>query len=208
MHICQLAVGGMDHNFSYVIIEPQERQAVVIDPCGRVSIIMEQLRDSRATTCYILVTHGHRDHTEGIGTVRDVTGAPVLCHRGDATSVGPDRTLEGGEKLQVGGKHIGILHTPGHTPGSISIVAGTGVITGDTLFVGYCGRTDGPGGSAEDLYHSLFDVLAGLPDPTRVYPGHDYGVRPVSTIGEEKATNPYYACTSKEAFVALRRRGV
>ena len=82
------------------------------------------------------------------------------------------------------------------------------LLTGDTLFVGYRGRADGPGGDVEKLYYSLFDKIANLPDDTLVYPGHDYGTKPFSTIGYEKSFNPYYKCKSKEEFITLRKRGI
>ncbi|MBE0478936.1 MBL fold metallo-hydrolase, partial [Candidatus Aerophobetes bacterium] len=97
---------------------------------------------------------------------------------------------------------------PGHTGGSICLLVDNALFTGDTLFVGYCGRTDSAGASSEKLYHSLFDKIAKLPVEIKVYPGHNYGKRPVSTVGYERLHNPYYQCKNREEFVELRRKGV
>jgi len=170
--------------------------------------ILKSLKENDITVKYIVNTHGHIDHTDGNKEVAQVTGASILCHELDAPSVHPDKTLMDGDIYKLGGLPVKIIHTPGHTRGSICILANNTLFTGDTLFVGYCGRTDGPGGSSQALYNSLFDKIAKLPDETRLYPGHDYGVKPVSTIGYEKSNNPYYQCRSKEEFIKLRAQGV
>jgi glyoxylase-like metal-dependent hydrolase (beta-lactamase superfamily II) len=208
MILKQLAVGGADLNFSYIIFDEIAKEGIVVDPCGDVEMILESIRKDRVKVKYILNTHGHRDHTEGNKIVSQATGAKLVCHRLDASLVNPDITVEDGDVLKLGKVEVKIIHTPGHTRGSICLWVEDALLTGDTLFVGYCGRTDGPGGSSEELYHSLFDKIAQLPADTKVYPGHNYGEKPVSTLGYEKSHNPYYQCQNREEFIELRRKGV
>jgi glyoxylase-like metal-dependent hydrolase (beta-lactamase superfamily II) len=111
--------------------------------------------------------------------------------------------LRGGERIAIGSVTIEALATPGHTVAGTSYLVEGAVMTGDTLFVGGCGRSDFPGGDARVLWRSL-QRLCALPEETRVYPGHDYGASPTSTIGWERTTNPYLLCTSEDEFVALR----
>lgn len=208
MILKQLAVGGLDLNFSYLLFDEIAKEGMVVDPCGDVEMILESIRKDKVKVKYILNTHGHRDHTEGNKIVSQATGAKLVCHRLDASLVNPDITVEDGDVLKLGEVEVKIIHTPGHTRGSICLWVEDALLTGDTLFVGYCGRTDGPGGSSEELYHSLFDKIAQLPHNTKVYPGHNYGEKPVSTVGYEKSHNPYYQCQSREEFIELRRKGI
>jgi len=204
----QLKVGGFDSNFSYIVADELTKEAVVVDPCGNLEEILESIKKEKLKVKYIVNTHGHSDHTEGNKEMSSITGAKIVCHEEDAPSVNPDIKVKDGDILRVGNLEIRVIHTPGHTPGSICLLVENILLTGDTLFVGYCGRADGPGGSAEKLYHSLFCKIGSLPDDTLVYPGHDYGKKPFSKVGYEKAFNPYYKCKSKEEFIILRKRGV
>jgi len=208
MILKQLAVGGLDMNFSYLIADEVSREGMVVDPCGDVQMILESIKKNNIKVKYILNTHGHTDHIEGNRAISRVTGAEVVCHGLDAVPVHPDVTVEDGNMLKLGDLEVRIIHTPGHTRGSICALVEEALLSGDTLFVGYCGRTDSPGGSSEELYRSLFDVIAKLPDRTTVYPGHNYGEKPVSTIGHEKSHNPYYQCRNKQEFLELRKKGI
>jgi len=156
----------------------------------------------------IVNTHGHVDHIGANGEVKQRTGAPILIHEDDAPlltstpalyfrmfggkpSPPADRTIQDGEIITVGEVALQVLHTPGHSPGSVCLYADDMIFTGDTLFVGSVGRTDLPGGSWAQLHHSLTKKLAHLPDDTRVMPGHNYGPTPVSTLGYERRHNPF-----------------
>lgn len=208
MILKQLEVGGVDMNFSYIIACEKAGEGMVVDPCGDLRMILETAKENKIKVKYVVNTHGHRDHTQGNKTISRAKGAKIVCHRLEASLVSPDITVEDQDTLRLQNLEVKIIHTPGHTRGSICLWADNALLTGDTLFVGYCGRTDTPGGSSQDLYHSLFDKIANLPHDTEVYPGHNYGEKSVSTIGYEKSHNPYYLCRSKKEFVELRRRGV
>jgi glyoxylase-like metal-dependent hydrolase (beta-lactamase superfamily II) len=119
--------------------------------------------------------------------------------------VDKDVELVDGDTLKVGGIVIEVIHTPGHSPDSICLLIDDKLLTGDTLFVGECGRTDTPGGSAKDMYKSLFHKISKLDDDIQVYPGHDYGTKPHSTIGEEKRTNYTLEKRSLEEFIEFMK---
>ena len=208
MIVKQLAVGGADDNFAYILADEISLEGMVLDPCGDTRIILKSIEESNITVKYIVNTHGHSDHIEGNETIVRATGALILCHKLDASSARPDIMLKDGDIYKLGELAVKIIHTPGHTPGGICLWVNEVLFTGDTLFVGYCGRTDSPGGSSEALYESLFHKIGEFPNETRIYPGHNYGKRPVSTVGYEKSTNPYYQCGSREEFVELRAKGV
>lgn len=208
LSVVQIRAGGFDNNFSYVIMENETKEGAVIDPCGDTQKIVDFLHRNEIKTRYIIDTHGHGDHISGNSSIKEETGAPILCHQADASGIHPDQTLADNTSLPLGNSGVKVIHTPGHTPGSICLLADNTLVTGDTLFVGYCGRTDIGGGNAEALYHSLYEKLSPLPDETKIYPGHDYGISPTSTLGEEKKNNPYLKCRNKEEFMLLRERGI
>ncbi len=196
---------GMMANFTYVLGCEKTRKAAVVDPPSDISDIIKVATENGLNIEFIIATHSHSDHTEGIRSLVRQTGAKVAVHKEDAPSlerrnIPTDRLVGDGDELMVGDIRIEILHTPGHTPGSICLLADKKLLTGDTLFVGNCGRSDLPGGSARHLYQSLHEKLKKLRDDIEVYPGHDYGDRPASTIAREKATNPTLTCKSYEEF--------
>ncbi len=194
----QLRIGVMA-NFTYILGDEASGEAAVVDPHGDTDVILEHAKRHGLSVRYILNTHTHWDHVAGNDELKELTGAAILTHplgRGDR-----DAALREDDPIRLGDLDIQVLYTPGHSPDSVCFRAGDAVLTGDTLFVGECGRTDLPGGDARALHHSLFDVLGSLPDETRVYPGHDYGSKPFSTIGHEKRNNYTLQPRTVEEFV-------
>jgi len=182
----QIPVGPMQ-NFAYLIGDEETGQAAVVDPAWDVSIIEDIVKRHNLRVIFIIDTHNHHDHTSGNDELAETTGAKVVAH--EASKLKKDISVKDGDLLCVGSLEFRFIHTPGHSPDSISVLVGNKLVSGDTLFVGECGRTDLPGGSSEQLYDSLFNKLAKLPDEIEVYPGHDYGAKPHSTIAYEKAHN-------------------
>jgi len=188
-------------NFSYLVYCSETKRGVGVDPSFAPERLL-QTAASRGVAIDVLVnTHGHRDHTAGNGAVLSATGARLAGHPADV----PDAVilLNEGSILPVGEGEIMILHTPGHTPGSLTLHPPGALLTGDTLFVTRCGRADLPGSDPEVLYRSLVR-LAAFPHETLVYPGHDYGPKPVSTIAYEREENPYLRCPDLRSFLRLR----
>jgi glyoxylase-like metal-dependent hydrolase (beta-lactamase superfamily II) len=185
-------------NLSYLIME--SGKGLVIDPSSSASEILPLLRRRGIELRTIVNTHGHLDHTEENGLLASRTGARIAIHEADASMLSspPDFLLRDGQVIELGELKVEVLHTPGHTPGGICLFVGGCVFTGDTLFVGNCGRTDLPGGSDEELFRSL-QRLKALPGPTKVYPGHAYWGES-STIEAERSTNPAMMASTLEEF--------
>jgi glyoxylase-like metal-dependent hydrolase (beta-lactamase superfamily II) len=188
---------------TYLIGDARTREAVLIDPVDTQAErdLAALARHGLALRCTV-ETHAHADHITSAGVLRTRTGsraaAPFNCGIDPA-----DLHLEDGVEISFGGERLRVIETPGHTAGSICLLWRDAVFTGDTLFIGGCGRTDFQGGSATDLYDSITLRLFALPDGTRVYPGHDYKGNRVSTIGAEKRTNPRLAGKTRDEFIAL-----
>ena len=188
MIVKQLAIGAMD-NFSYIVGCEATGKALVIDPGGDVERIVSEARDAGLTVALIVNTHTHGDHTAGNARLKSLTGAPVAVHEAEADGCPEaDVRLSEEKQLAVGKITFDVIHTPGHTPGGICLYAKGNLFTGDTLFVGDSGRTDLPGGHRSTLAASIRRLMT-LPDDTVVWPGHDYGPTPSSTIGWEKRHN-------------------
>ena len=174
-------------NFSYIIADESTKEAAVVDPSFNADAITQTLMTQDLNAKYIIDTHHHSDHTADNENLKSRFNAKIVAHK--TSRIKKDVWVEDGDTVEIDKVTISMIHTPGHTPDSICLLADGKLLTGDTLFVGECGRTDLPDGSAEDMYHSLFEKLAKLGDKTEVYPGHDYGSAPKSTIGNEKKTN-------------------
>lgn len=174
-------------NFSYVIADETAKEAAVVDPSFNADAIIHILKNQDLAVKYVINTHQHLDHTAHNDKIKSIDGAKVVAHKLSKTV--KDISVVDGDFLKLGKTNIKVIHTPGHSPDGICLLVDSKLLTGDTLFVGECGRTDLTGGSAEDMYHSLFDKLIKLSDDTEVYPGHDYGATKHSTIGIEKKTN-------------------
>jgi hydroxyacylglutathione hydrolase len=206
--IAQLEVGLLQ-NFCEILFCPDTREAAIVDPAWEVDRLLREVeaRGLRVTTA--LITHTHHDHVEGVGDLVARTGAVVVVSPREAARVARDApTLVDavdGRDVMIGRRGVRALDTPGHTVGGTCFLMDGSIVTGDLLFVGGCGRTDFQGGDTATMWRSLQRVAA-LPEETRVYPGHDYGPTPTSTIGHERATNPYLRCRTFEEFRALRER--
>ncbi len=198
--VIQVRVAGTD-NFTYLVVCPETGKALGIDPGLRPESLMTALRTRGATLEVLANTHGHGDHIAGNAAVLAATGARLAAHPLDVPAA--NIPLKEGSRLQIGSFEVAVLHTPGHTPGGLVFNPPGALITGDTLFVTRCGRADFPGSDPAALYHSLLR-LAAFPPATRVFPGHDYGPQPHSTIAFERAHNAYMQCPDLESFIALR----
>ena len=190
----QLAVGGFDLNFSYLITGGGE--AALVDPTGDLTVIREAVQAAGAVRAtYILLTHSHPDHVENVSAVRDFFPAPILAH--PASRFSGSFPLLDGQILPLGeGGGIEVLFTPGHSPDSVCyrLSDNSGIFTGDTLFIGCCGFCE-----AGPMFDSL-RRLKTLSDGHVIYSGHDYGNTPTATMGEEKQSNPYLRCRSLTEF--------
>ena len=190
--------------FTYILAAPESNEAVIVDPVERHwERDLQHLERLGLTLAYVLETHAHADHVTSAGKLRALTGARAAVPSG--CGIPPAEVqLEDGDTIRFGaGETIEVLHTPGHTAGSMSYVWRGNVFTGDTVLIDGCGRTDFQSGSAEALYDSVMNKLFTLPDATRVWPAHDYKGQSVSTIGWEKRHNARLAGRSREQFVTL-----
>ncbi|MFY9873365.1 MAG: MBL fold metallo-hydrolase [Candidatus Nitrosopolaris sp.] len=199
LKIVQIPVGQMA-NFTYILTDENSGESAVIDPSWELEKIFAILEKNGWKVKYIINTHTHFDHILGNEQVAAVTGAKIIQHK-DSTET-YDIPVEDGQIIQVGKIMIRIVHTPGHSKDSMSLVVNNElVLTGDTLFVGNCGRVDLPGSDASEMYDSLFEKIAKLEESLVVYPGHDYGSKKTSTIGEEKRTSTVLKARSRADFV-------
>jgi glyoxylase-like metal-dependent hydrolase (beta-lactamase superfamily II) len=198
--IVQIPVAGAD-NFSYLVICPQTGKALGVDPGMSPESMLRVIRSRELTLVILANTHGHRDHIAGNGEILKATGAKLAANPLDVPGV--EIALGEGSRLQIGEITVEVLHTPGHTPGSLVFHPPGALIVGDTLFVTRCGRADFPGSDPAALYHSLLR-LAAFPPETKVFPGHDYGPKPCSTIAFEREHNEYMRCPDLESFLKLR----
>jgi glyoxylase-like metal-dependent hydrolase (beta-lactamase superfamily II) len=197
----QLRAGG-DRNFGYLLADRDAAQGVLIDPSYSPAQFVERARAQGITITHIVNTHGHPDHVNGNEEAAAATGAPIAAH----PALRPAVPLEDGAVLRTGDWALQILYVPGHADDHITLYEPTHqlLITGDLLFVGKVGgtRTDD---DAEVEWSSLQRLLGSVPDTATVWPGHDYGARPSSTIGLERATNPFLRCAGVEDFLRMKR---
>jgi len=196
-------------NFAYLVGDTATRTAAVIDPSFDPDKILAEAEDAGYSITHVINTHGHTDHVAGNAAIIEATDAELCIHEADAEQVtkflsrilsrfmggkGSPKAghiLKNKDTISIGQTRLTVIHTPGHTPGSICLYAPGHLFTGDTLFVGAVGRTDLPGASAQQLLTSIQQKLYTLPGDTLVWPGHDYGSSPWSTVAAEKKSNPF-----------------
>lgn len=199
----QIRTGG-DRNFGYLIGDRAARVAALIDPSYDPHTMVERAGAQGLEVKLIINTHGHSDHTNGNRRAQELTGAPLAAHL--SASSHPDIELEDRQCLEIGSLSLRVLHVPGHADDHLllHLAEQRVAITGDLLFVGKIGGT-GNDRDARAEYESLKRVIAELPDETTIWPGHDYGCRPSSTIALEKATNPFLRCDGFDDFLELKK---
>jgi hydroxyacylglutathione hydrolase len=205
--IKQFEVGNMSV-FSYLIGDEQAKECLFIDPAGGHDLLLREAESRGLAVKYIVNTHSHIDHVMGNKEMVQRTGAKIIIHEADAPGLADtpqylldmfgaepsppaDILVSDGQVIQIGNVALKVIHTPGHTPGGMCLYIDGMVFTGDTLFVGSIGRTDLPGSSHEDLERSIRSALYALPGETVVFPGHNYGMQPTSTIEQERCTNAF-----------------
>jgi glyoxylase-like metal-dependent hydrolase (beta-lactamase superfamily II) len=199
----QIRTGG-DRNFGYLLGDRDAGLAILIDPSFSPDTLVERATAQGLEVKLVINTHGHGDHTNGNSRAVKLTGAKLAAHPGVPFAL--DVPLEDGRVFELGSLRLKILHVPGHTPDHIIVhLAGERVaLTGDHLFVGKIGGTSTEADSRTE-YESLERTLRELPDDTTIWPGHDYGARPSSTILLEKATNPFLRAAGIQEFLELKR---
>ena len=199
MKLTSLTVGSIGTN-CFILYDEKTRDAVVIDPSDEAELVEARITALGLKVRAILLTHGHFDHGGDVERIRRLSGAPVYLHPADRAlpswlthGLKADHDLAEGEVLELAGMRFTVLHTPGHTPGSVCFRCGDRLFAGDTLFAGSCGRTDLPGGSGADMLQSL-RRLAGLEGDCTVFPGHG----DMTTLDRERRSNPYVqmACSN------------
>jgi len=222
LYFQQLAVGDMQ-NFAYLIGSVSTRECLLVDPAWAVDALVDRAEADGMRVAGALVTHYHQDHVggrifgmeiEGLARLMARAPAPVHVHAHEAEGVRKvtglsERDLarhESGDALAFGGVTVRLIHTPGHTPGSqcflVEEVGAAGkLVSGDTLFLGSCGRVDLPGSDPAQMYDSLNNKLKKLPDDTILYPGHHYSADPFGSLGEQKRRNPYLRVASLDDFL-------
>lgn len=204
MKILKYTTGNFEVN-SYLVYPENARQALLVDAGEEPEIILEEIRRLDLELVYLVNTHGHADHVAGNRLIIEATGASLLIHQADVpflsnpilnlsnfvgmkvTSPPANRILQEGEVIALADLVFNVLHTPGHTPGHITLLSGNHAFVGDVIFHGSVGRTDFPGSSGEQLITSIHNRIYTLPDDTILYPGHG----PVTRVGDEKYSNPF-----------------
>jgi glyoxylase-like metal-dependent hydrolase (beta-lactamase superfamily II) len=200
MKVHQIQVGNMQ-NFTYVVEDDDTNEAIIIDPSWDLIELELIIKRNNLKIKYIVNTHHHFDHTLGNEAMAETTKAPIIQH--ESSELKNDIKVKDGDFIEFGNSKLRVLHTPGHSKDSICLIGDGKIFSGDTLFVGNCGRIDLPGGSAKELYHSLFDVLYFLDDNIVLYSGHNYGHTETSTIGQEKITNHVMQKRTEKQFIEM-----
>ena len=215
LYFKQIEIGPMK-NYVYLIGSTETHKAAVVDAAWEIDAILKIAAQDDMEITHALVTHTHPDHVGGGFSGMEIAGvtellekckAKIVVHKAEAEFIkglSPSDMIKSnnGDKVDVGGLEIELMHTPGHTPGSQCFLVDGRVVSGDTMFIDACGRVDFPGGNPEQMYYSLTQKMAALPDDTILFPGHNYAQLTQATIGEQKKTNPYLKFSSLKQFLA------
>jgi glyoxylase-like metal-dependent hydrolase (beta-lactamase superfamily II) len=215
LYFKQIEIGPMQ-NYVYLIGSLETRKVAVVDTAWEIDTILKIAAQDNMEITHAFVTHTHPDHVgggfagmaiDGVTELLEKRKAKVVVHKAEAEFIkglSPSDLIktDHGDKINVGGIEIELMHTPGHTPGSQCFLVDGRIVSGDTMFIDACGRVDFPGGNAEQMYYSLTQKLMALPDETILFPGHNYAPKPHATMGEQKKTNPYLKFTSLKQFLA------
>jgi glyoxylase-like metal-dependent hydrolase (beta-lactamase superfamily II) len=215
LYFKQLEIGPMQ-NYVYLIGSTETRKVAVVDAAWEIDTILKIAKQDEMEITHAFVTHTHPDHVgggfagmaiDGVTELLEKCKSKVVVHKAEAEflkglSSSDMIKSDNGDKIDVGGIEIELMHTPGHTPGSQCFLVDGRVVSGDTMFIDACGRVDFPGGNPEQMYNSLTQKLMALPDETILFPGHNYAAKPHATIGEQKQTNRYLRFTSLKQFLA------
>ncbi|MBS3137615.1 MBL fold metallo-hydrolase [Candidatus Woesearchaeota archaeon] len=208
LQVIQFATKGYDNNFSYLIYDEQSKEAIIVDPCGNIQLIEKEIEKKNLQLNYIINTHSHFDHIEKNKEIKTSYNCKILMHENEKYSEEKiDKKLKHNEIITLGNFHIRILNTPGHTKGSICLFFENKqhkyLITGDTLFINTIGRIDLEEGNKLAMYDSLYNKILQLDENTIILPGHDYGSMPSDTLKNQKKSNPFLKCKSKEEFMKM-----
>lgn len=197
MSIIRQILVGRD-NFSYIITSGTE--AALVDPGADASEVLGIIKEEKLELLYAIQTHHHRDHTQDMGRVKKETDCLTVAHKNHREA---DKIVEDGDTIELGQTRIEIIHTPGHTPDGICLLVDHKcLLTGDTLFIHNCGRTDLPGGSNREMWDSL-QRIKDLDGGITIYPGHHYGSIPKDTLENQKRVNPVLLAQSFEEFLMI-----
>ena len=197
--ILEQILSGAMQNFVYLIGDENSGKAAIIDPAQGSRQAVKRAEELGVELELVLLTHSHSDHTTELPFFRGLQNIRVAGYPNHKQEL--DISLSEGQTLELGELVIKVLHTPGHTPDSLCYLAEGNLFTGDTLFIAECGRTDFPGGSSRELYHSIFYKLMALPDDTVIWPGHHYGAKPFNTLKEEKESSYILEKRTEDEFV-------
>ncbi|HBG60228.1 MAG: hypothetical protein A2Y03_05545 [Omnitrophica WOR_2 bacterium GWF2_38_59] len=203
----QFEVGPMS-NFLYFLGDQKSKEIAVVDPAWDAEYILNKAKDKGYKIIAIFVTHDHADHVNAVDDLQSKCNVPIYISKSESSFLGSQhknvKCLDDGAIIAIGSIEFEFIHTPGHTPGSQCIKHENILITGDTLFIDGCGRCDLYGGDANQMYNTLYKKLLKLDDSTIIFSGHEYGSRRYDSLGEQKKSNIYLTCKSKEEFLRNR----
>lgn len=212
LYVRQLTYGPMK-NFIHLVGAAGAAEVAVVDPAWNVPALLEEVARDGKKIAAVVLTHSHEDHVNGVPELLRSHDVPVYVQRAEVAFnsrlqdfAGALKPVGPSDQVKVGPLALTFIHTPGHTPGSQCLHCGGALFSGDTLFVDHCGRCDFPGSDVGQMFDSLHRVLGALPDETKLYPGHDYGAVPVSTLERERKLNPYLLRTDLKSFSDYRLR--
>jgi hydroxyacylglutathione hydrolase len=194
----QVAVGAFQ-NFAYIIGDDSTKTAAIVDPAWEPDKLLRTCAELGLSVIYVINTHSHPDHVEANDLIVQRTGAKVIMH--EKSKIRKDIPVKDGDSVNIGSLKVKVIHTPGHCPDHICLLVDGKLLTGDTLFVGECGRTDLAGGNPGEMFDSLFQKILALEDSIEVYPGHDYGTQQHSTIGYERKNNYTLKPRTRDEFI-------